>query len=89
LFAAESMFHRRANASKLALIASVAALFDAGIELYDVQFLTPHLESLGAREVTRASYLERLAKAREQSSVAPSLPDDALSYVRRAIDGAG
>jgi leucyl/phenylalanyl-tRNA--protein transferase len=65
LFAAESMFHRVSNASKVALIVSVKALFRAGVELYDVQFLTRHLESLGARQISRVEYLERLARARD------------------------
>jgi leucyl/phenylalanyl-tRNA--protein transferase len=65
LFAAESMFHRRSNASKLALVACIRSLFAAGIRLFDVQFLTPHLASLGAREVSRAEYLDRLAVARQ------------------------
>ncbi len=65
LFAAESMFHRVSNASKVALIVSVQALFRAGIALYDVQFLTSHLASLGAKQISRTSYLARLAEARE------------------------
>lgn len=68
LFAAESMFHRRTDASKVALVTSVRALFDVGVELYDVQFLTPHLASMGAREVSRAAYLERLAYARTRQA---------------------
>ncbi|MFZ5892084.1 MAG: leucyl/phenylalanyl-tRNA--protein transferase [Myxococcota bacterium] len=63
LFAAESMFHRVTNASKLALIASVRSLFAAGIRLFDVQFTTPHLSSLGAYEVSRREYLARLRVA--------------------------
>jgi Leu/Phe-tRNA-protein transferase len=43
----------------------VLALFRAGIALYDVQFLTQHLASLGARPIRRVEYLERLAAARE------------------------
>ncbi len=66
LFAAESMFHRRTNASKVALVAAVRSLFAAGIELFDVQFLTPHLESLGAREIPRVEYLERVAGLRDK-----------------------
>jgi leucyl/phenylalanyl-tRNA--protein transferase len=64
LFAAESMFHVRTNASKIALIASVQTLFAAGIELFDVQFLTSHLELLGAFEISRDEYLARLERAR-------------------------
>ncbi len=67
LFAAESMYHRRSNASKVALIASVTSLARAGIELYDVQFLTPHLQSLGAREISRSEYLQRVGAACHKS----------------------
>lgn len=67
LFAAESMFHRATDASKLALITSVRSLFRAGIRLFDVQFLTPHLLSLGAYEIPRGEYLHRLSVAREES----------------------
>jgi leucyl/phenylalanyl-tRNA---protein transferase len=63
LFAAESMFHRRDNASKVALVASVVLCFRAGIEVYDVQFLTPHLRSMGATSISRAEYLTRLSAA--------------------------
>jgi leucyl/phenylalanyl-tRNA--protein transferase len=65
-FAAESMFHRATNASKVALIVSVQTLFAAGIELFDVQFLTPHLASLGAHTLSRREYLGRLARAQRE-----------------------
>lgn len=74
LFAAESMFHRRTNASKVALIVAVQSLFSAGIELFDVQFLTPHLESLGAREIPRSEYLERVAEVRDKHVDLGGLP---------------
>jgi leucyl/phenylalanyl-tRNA--protein transferase len=63
LFAAESMFHRATDMSKVALVALVRALFAAGIRLLDVQFATAHLRTLGAFEVPRADYLRRLAVA--------------------------
>jgi leucyl/phenylalanyl-tRNA--protein transferase len=63
LFSAESMFHRRTDASKIALVAIALALFERGITLFDVQFLTDHLETLGATEVSRARYLARLPSA--------------------------
>lgn len=47
-FMAESMFHRETDASKVALAALVDHLRDRGYLLLDVQFLTPHLASLGA-----------------------------------------
>jgi leucyl/phenylalanyl-tRNA--protein transferase len=57
------MFHRARDASKVALASAVERLFAEGITLFDVQFLTPHLESLGAYEIPRAEYLARAAAA--------------------------
>jgi leucyl/phenylalanyl-tRNA--protein transferase len=57
LFAAESKFHRRSGASKAALIGLVERLKAAGgTRLLDVQWVTPHLTSLGAVEISRAEY---------------------------------
>ncbi|MCW2774624.1 MAG: aat [Nocardioides sp.] len=65
LFAGESMFHRVRDASKVALVGLVEGLRDehAADRLVDVQWLTPHLATLGAVEVPRATYLRRLARA--------------------------
>jgi leucyl/phenylalanyl-tRNA--protein transferase len=63
LFAAESMFHRVTDAGKVALAALVDLLRAGGSTLLDVQWTTPHLESLGAVDVPRAKYLELLAEA--------------------------
>ena len=63
LFAGESMFHLARDASKVALMHLVEAMKDHGLTLLDVQWLTPHLESLGAVEVARSDYLRRLASA--------------------------
>jgi leucyl/phenylalanyl-tRNA--protein transferase len=68
LFAGESMFYRPdigRDASKVALVALVNLLQGAGPQdrLLDVQWLTPHLESLGAVAVPRQEYLERLPPA--------------------------
>ena len=60
LFAGESMFHTERDASKVALVHLVERLTDAHDRLIDVQWLTPHLSSLGAKAVPRAYYLERL-----------------------------
>jgi leucyl/phenylalanyl-tRNA--protein transferase len=62
-FMAESMFHRETNASKVALGALVLRLRERGFILLDVQYVTPHLESLGAVEITRRAYERRLAEA--------------------------
>jgi leucyl/phenylalanyl-tRNA--protein transferase len=71
LFAGESMFHRRTDASKVALVALVERLRAGGYTLLDVQWLTPHLESLGARAVPRAEYLARLEAALSAAAVWP------------------
>ena len=65
LFAGESMFHRRADASKVALVRLVELLQDDGEtgRLLDVQWATAHLSSLGAVGVSREDYLDRLALA--------------------------
>jgi leucyl/phenylalanyl-tRNA--protein transferase len=63
LFAGESMFHARRDASKVALMALVQLMRDSGMSLLDVQWCTAHLASLGASEVTRSQYLALLADA--------------------------
>jgi leucyl/phenylalanyl-tRNA--protein transferase len=63
LFAGESMFHTQTDASKAALVALVALLDAAGITLFDVQWTTPHLTSLGAIDIPRSDYLALLAQA--------------------------
>jgi leucyl/phenylalanyl-tRNA--protein transferase len=67
LFAAESMFHVVTDASKAALITCVDTVFARGIELFDVQFVTSHLSSMGVREIRRKQYIERVARARHRS----------------------
>jgi leucyl/phenylalanyl-tRNA--protein transferase len=64
LFAGESMFHRERDSSKVALLALVELLQDdLDGRLLDVQWVTPHLASLGVVEVTRDAYLARLRRA--------------------------
>jgi leucyl/phenylalanyl-tRNA--protein transferase len=62
-FFGESMFHRVADASKVALWALVERLRDRRFRLLDIQWLTPFLASCGAVEVSRDEYLETLAEA--------------------------
>ncbi len=62
-FFGESMFARRADASKLALMHLCARLAAAGGTLVDCQQDTPHLRTLGAVDVTRADYMRRLDEA--------------------------
>jgi leucyl/phenylalanyl-tRNA--protein transferase len=62
-FFGESMFHRRTDASKIAMWHLVDRLNAGGYRLLDTQFLTPHLASLGGIEIPRADYEDRLADA--------------------------
>lgn len=62
-FFGESMFHRETDASKVALVHLAARLLKGGFSLLDAQFVTPHLASLGAIEVSQQAYRLRLADA--------------------------
>ncbi|MGE0479555.1 MAG: leucyl/phenylalanyl-tRNA--protein transferase [Phycisphaerae bacterium] len=62
-FFGESMFHRAANASKVALAALMQRLHERGFAFVDAQMSTPHLFSLGAIEIPRTEYLCRLREA--------------------------
>jgi leucyl/phenylalanyl-tRNA---protein transferase len=62
-FAAESMFYRRTDASKVALAALFDRLRARGFELVDTQMLTEHTERMGAFEVPRDDYLKMLKHA--------------------------
>ena len=63
VFCGESMFSRVPDASKVALAWLVAALREAGAQLLDCQFMTEHLASLGAVEISQARYLTLLKRA--------------------------
>ena len=81
-FFGESMFHRSRDASKVALVHLAARLIAGGFGLLDTQFVTEHLRSLGAIEVSRRKYRALLDRSIQ-------LPGDffALS-VERPISGA-
>lgn len=72
-FCGESMFSRRTDASKVALAWLTCHLARCGFTLFDTQFLTTHLASLGAVEITREAYRDAL-------SLALSCPADILSH---------
>jgi leucyl/phenylalanyl-tRNA--protein transferase len=63
LFAAESMFRRERDASKVAVVYLVERLRERGYQLLDIQQWTPHTGSLGAIEIPRLEYLRRLSSA--------------------------
>jgi leucyl/phenylalanyl-tRNA--protein transferase len=63
LFAGESMFHRRRDASKVALVHLVELVGTDPPAIIDVQWATPHLVSLGAEEIPREGYRDLVAAA--------------------------
>ena len=85
-FFGESMFSRRTDASKIALSWLVHRLRAGGFTLFDTQFLTPHLASLGAVEIPRAEYHRRLeaALARHARFDPPGYAPDPYSVRQRS-----
>ncbi|WP_438960702.1 leucyl/phenylalanyl-tRNA--protein transferase [Nereida sp.] len=67
-FFGESMFSNATNGSKMALAYLIDMLRTQGFSLFDTQFLTDHLASLGAVEIPRAEYHRRLGMALSQSA---------------------
>ena len=67
-FAGESMFSAVRDASKVALVTMIGKLASSGFTLFDVQFVTPHLASMGAVEIPREEYLRRLAAATQRET---------------------
>ncbi len=59
-FCGESMFYRKSNASKLALLFLIEHFKTRGATWLDVQVMTPHFEVLGAKEIDRAEFLDKL-----------------------------
>ena len=69
MFYGESMFSRRSGASKAALLQLTRWLVGWGFELIDCQMSTPHLASLGAREIPRADFVRRVRRLAAQPGV--------------------
>ena len=65
-FAAESMFRRESEASKLVLLHLIDHLSARGLAWMDIQVMTPHMERLGARLIPRREFLRRLDRTRAQ-----------------------
>ena len=78
VFCGESMFHRRADASKVALVELCGRLLEAGVRVLDVQEETEHLSSMGQVLVRRSDYLDVLAALRDRPAV--------LATDRRPVD---
>ena len=80
-FFGESMFHRARDASKVTLVHLVARLIAGGFRLLDTQYVTEHLRSFGALEISRRRYGQLLEKAVAAEGNFDALPLD------RAVDG--
>lgn len=65
-FFGESMFHRRTDASKVALVHLVDRLRERGYELLDTQATTPHLRRFGCVDIAARDYMRMLEKALEK-----------------------
>jgi leucyl/phenylalanyl-tRNA--protein transferase len=66
VFTGESMFYREPDASKLALLHLIDHLRERGATWLDIQVITPHMAALGAREISRAQFLDLLAEEQEK-----------------------
>ena len=68
-FAAESMFHLESYASKIALLHLIDHLEGRGLEWLDIQVMTPHMEKMGAIEISRNDFLGRLDQEQSRGRV--------------------
>lgn len=67
VFAGESMFYRRPNASKLALLHLIEYMRGRGAKWLDIQVMTPHMKALGAAVIDRDEFLDRLRETQNRS----------------------
>jgi leucyl/phenylalanyl-tRNA---protein transferase len=84
-FFGESMFHRTRDASKVALVHLVARLIAGGFELLDTQYVTEHLRSFGAVEISRRRYTALLDRAIKADADFGRLPLDHSITGARAL----
>jgi leucyl/phenylalanyl-tRNA---protein transferase len=75
-FFGESMFSRKTDASKIALVALVTRLRELGVTLLDTQWMTPHLAQFGGYELSREQYHASLATALSARSAPHSFKPD-------------
>jgi leucyl/phenylalanyl-tRNA---protein transferase len=80
-FFGESMFHRKTNASKVALAALLQGLTGVGFTLLDIQMLTPVMEQFGAVSIARNGYLQKLERALKKKCTFPIIDNFAGKFV--------
>lgn len=78
-FCAESMFHKKTDASKVALAAMVDKCRELGFTMFDAQIMNSHLESMGAFEISHKKYMTQLLKALGDSTPWSSATNSASS----------
>lgn len=66
IFTGESMFHLRSNASKFAVLFMVEYLKTRGATWLDIETMTPHFEMLGAKEIPRKAFLDKLKTTQDE-----------------------
>ena len=88
VFFGESMFSRRDNASKVALVALCQRLLEWGFAMIDCQVLTRHMLRMGAEEVPRARFIELLTRWRDRPGVPGSWDDGQLIWPAPAVGAA-
>ncbi len=88
-FFGESMFHRARDASKIALVHLVARLRAGGFRLLDAQFVTEHLKSFGAIELSRRQYHKLLESALVRQADFAALPPAVALAGAEALSRAG
>jgi leucyl/phenylalanyl-tRNA--protein transferase len=66
VFTGESLFYRRSNASKLALLFLIDHLASRGLTWIDIEVMTPHMAALGAHLISRNDFLDRLDRERSR-----------------------
>ncbi len=86
VFYGESMFSRKTDASKVALAHLVAQLQRWNFGMIDCQMKTPHLASLGAREIPRAEFIQRLKELVEQPGIVHKWQFDKGFFGEMAIE---
>ncbi len=69
VFCGESMFHKKSNASKLALLFLIEHLKSRGAAWLDTQVITPHFEAFGAKEISRAEFLHKLKETQAKNLI--------------------
>lgn len=87
IFTGEATFYRRSNASKIAILDMAARVMCSGGELLDAQVLEPPVARLGAKNIPRDEFLERLHHARDQAFQFETAPKEAAATLAALAEG--